>query len=222
MKLTNQELAKKIDHTLLQPNATAEEIKSVCQEAIQFHTASVCVNSVRVKLAAECLSGTDVKPIAVVGFPFGAANTESKVAETERAIKDGAEEIDMVINIGALLDGSDAVVKDDIQAVAEATHAHDKLLKVIIEACYLTDEQKVKACQLAEAAGSDFVKTSTGFGSGGATLHDVELMRQSVSDHVGVKAAGGIHTRDEALAMLEAGANRLGMSATVKALSEES
>lgn len=219
MTLTNQEIAKKIDHTLLKADATADAIKKVCQEAIDFNTASVCVNSARVKLAADYLKDSPVNPIAVVGFPLGASNTESKVTETEQAIADGAEEIDMVINIGALIDGEDAIVEADIKAVADATHKHDKLLKVIIEACYLTDEQKVKACQLAEAAGTDFVKTSTGFGTGGATRHDVKLMRDAVSDHIVVKAAGGIHTKEEAIAMIEAGADRLGMSATVQALS---
>lgn len=220
MALTNQELAKYIDHTLLAPNATAEEIKKVCAEAKQFETASVCVNSYWIPLVAEELKDSTVNPISVVGFPFGAGNTAGTVAECEQAIKDGAEEIDMVINIGALRDKQDDVVREDIAAVADKVHEYGKLLKVIIETVYLTDEEKVRACELSVAAHADFVKTSTGFAGGGATLDDVRLMRETVGDKAGVKASGGIHTKEEALAMIAAGATRLGMSATVAVLSE--
>ncbi|MDO4670949.1 MAG: deoxyribose-phosphate aldolase [Aerococcus sp.] len=220
MELTNQELAKYIDHTLLAANATADDIKKICAEAKQFNTASVCVNSYWIPLVAEELKGSTVNPISVVGFPFGAGNTEGTVAETEQAIKDGAEEIDMVINIGALRDKQDDVVYNDIKAIADKTHEYGKLLKVILETAYLTDEEKIRGCELAIKANADFVKTSTGFGGGGATLADVKLMRETVGDQAGVKASGGIHTREEALAMIEAGASRLGMSATVAVLSE--
>ncbi|MDO4679770.1 MAG: deoxyribose-phosphate aldolase [Aerococcus sp.] len=221
MEMSNQELAKYIDHTLLVANATADDIRKVCAEAKQFNTASVCVNSYWIPLVAAELKDSDVNPISVVGFPFGAGNTEGTVAEAEQAIKDGAEEIDMVINVGALRDKQDDVVKADIQAITDKVHEYNKLLKVIIETVYLTDEEKVRACQLSVEAGADFVKTSTGFAGGGATLADVKLMRETVGDKTGVKASGGIHTREEALQMIEAGATRLGMSATVNVLTED-
>lgn len=170
----------------------------------------------------QLLAGSSVNPIAVIGFPLGASLTEAKVAEAQLAIDAGAKEIDMVINLGALIAGDDQTVVKDIQAVAEACHSKEALLKVIIETSYLTHQQKVKACQLVESAGADFVKTSTGFPDGGATVEDVALMRQTVGDGVQVKASGGIHSYQEAMAMIEAGADRLGLSGTAKVLASTS
>lgn len=220
MTLSKKELAKYIDHTILNPNAKDEDIIRVCKEAKEFDVASVCVNSYMIPLAKRELEGTDVKPISVVGFPFGAGNTVGKVEETKQAIKDGAEEIDMVINVGALRDGKYDYVREDIKAVTDATHEAGKLIKVIIETAYLTDEEKVKACELSKEAGADFVKTSTGYAGGGATVADVKLMRETVGEDMGVKASGGIHTFEETMSMIEAGANRIGMSRTVDVLSE--
>lgn len=220
MDLTKRELAKYIDHTILNPDAKDEDIVRICAEAKKFDVASVCVNSSMIPLAKKELEGTEVKPIAVVGFPFGAGNTVGKVAETKQTIKDGAEEIDMVINIGALRDGKYDFVREDIKAVTDVAHEVGKLIKVIIETAYLTDEEKVKACELSKEAGADFVKTSTGYGGGGATVEDVKLMRATVGEDVGVKASGGIHTFEEAVRMIEAGASRIGMSRTVDILSE--
>lgn len=220
MDLTKRELAKYIDHTILNPDAKDEDIVRICAEAKKFAVASVCVNSSMIPLAKKELEGTEVKPIAVVGFPFGAGNTVGKVAETKQVIKDGAEEIDMVINIGALRDGKYNFVREDIKAVTDVAHEAGKLIKVIIETAYLSDEEKVKACELSKEAGADFVKTSTGYGGGGATVEDVQLMRATVGEGVGVKASGGIHTFEEAVSMIEAGASRIGMSRTVDILSE--
>lgn len=220
MELTRKELAKYIDHTILNPDAKKEDVLKVCQEAREFDVATVCVNASRVALVKEALEGTDVKPIAVIGFPFGAGNTESKVTETKQAIADGAEEIDMVINVGKLHDGDFDYVLADIKAVADACHEEDALLKVIIETSYLSDEEKVKACELSKEAKADFVKTSTGYADGGATEADIALMRETVGEEMGVKASGGIHTYEEALGMIRAGASRIGMSRTVSVLSE--
>jgi deoxyribose-phosphate aldolase len=217
--LTTAQLAKYLDHTNLKPDATAESIKQTCQEAIEYNTASVCVNSHWIPLVAEELKNSSVNPITVVGFPLGATNTETKVYEAITAIDQGAEEVDMVLNVGELLGGNDDFVTADIQKVAEAVHAKGKLLKVILETSYLTNDQIVSGCQDAEKAGADYVKTSTGFSSAGAKLDDVALMRKTVGDRLGVKASGGIHSREEALAMIDAGASRLGVSATVKILS---
>lgn len=216
--LTTAQLAKYLDHTNLKPNATAADIKETCEEAVKYDTASVCVNSHWIPLVAEALKGTAVKPITVVGFPLGATNTATKVYEAITAIDDGAEEIDMVINIGELIGGNNRFVINDIQAIAAAVHAKGKLLKVILETSYLNDDQIVAGCQDAEAAGADYVKTSTGFSSAGAQVADVALMRKTVGDRLGVKASGGIHSRQEALAMIKAGASRLGVSATTKIL----
>ena len=211
-------LAKTIDHTLLKPDASREEVLRLCREAVEYGFASVCVNPSRIALAADALRGTDVTPCCVVGFPLGAIPPESKAAETAVAVKNGAREIDMVINLGAVKDGDWALVTEDIAAVKAA--CGQALLKVIIECCLLTDGEKARACRAAMDAGADFVKTSTGFSKGGATVEDVRLMRQTVGPDMGVKAAGGIHTRAEAEAMIEAGATRIGASAGIKIVSE--
>lgn len=208
------ELNRMIDHTLLKANATRAQIEKLCDEALEYNFASVCVNTCWVPLAHEKLAGSEVKTCCVVGFPLGAMLTEAKAAETRLAVEAGADEVDMVINIGWLLDGEFDAVRDDIAAVVKA--ADGKCVKVIIEACLLTDEQKVKACELSAEAGATFVKTSTGFSTGGATVADVALMRKTVGDRCLVKAAGGIHTADEARAMVEAGADRLGCSAGIQ------
>ena len=212
----DKNLAGMIDHTLLKPDATADKIAQLCFEARKYHFASVCVNPTNVKLCADLLSNSDVKVCTVIGFPLGATSTEVKVFETKNALENGATEIDMVINIGALKAGDSELVARDIREVVAATHEAGALIKVIIEAALLTDDEKVIACLLAKEAGADFVKTSTGFSSGGATVHDVSLMRRSVGPDLGVKAAGGIHTHEEAEQMIAAGATRLGASAGVK------
>lgn len=208
------ELNRMIDHTLLKANATRAQIEKLCGEALEYNFASVCVNTCWVPLAHEKLAGSDVKTCCVVGFPLGAMMTEAKAAETRLAVEAGADEVDMVINVGWLLDGEYDAVRNDIAAVVKA--ADGKCVKVIIEACLLTDEQKVKACELSVDAGATFVKTSTGFSTGGATVADVALMRKTVGNRCLVKAAGGIHTADEARAMVEAGADRLGCSAGIQ------
>ena len=214
-----KELAKYIDHTLLKPDASAAQILKICDEAKQYGFASVCVNPSRIALAAEALKGTDVTPCCVVGFPLGAIPSESKAAETAVAVKNGAREIDMVINIGAAKDGDWALVESDIAAVKAACGDTAKL-KVIIETCLLTDEEKVQACLAAKRANADFVKTSTGFSKAGATAADVKLMRETVGPDMGVKASGGIHNRAEALAMIEAGATRIGASSGIAIVSD--
>jgi deoxyribose-phosphate aldolase len=206
-------LAGKIDHTLLKPDATKEEIQRVCEEARKYHFATVCVNSTYIASVAQLLKGSSTKAIAVVGFPLGAAATATKAFEAREAVKAGAEEIDMVINIGALKSRDLALVFDDIQKVVEASHPHG--VKVILETSNLTDDEKVIGCALAKAAGAAFVKTSTGFGSGGATAEDVALMRRVVGPEMGVKASGGIRTYEDATRMIAAGANRIGASASV-------
>ena len=216
--MDSKQLAKTIDHTLLRPDATKAQVLKVCDEAIKYGFASVCVNPSRIALVAEALKDSDVTPCCVVGFPLGAIPTESKAAEAAVAVRNGAREIDMVINIGAVKDGDWALVEADIAAVKLACGA--ALLKVIIETCLLTDEEKVLACKAAVNAGADFVKTSTGFSTGGATIADVQLMRQTVGPNIGVKASGGIHTRAEAEAMLEAGATRIGASSGVAIVTE--
>jgi len=216
--MNSKQLAKTIDHTLLKPDATRTQILKLCDEAKQYGFASVCVNPSRIALAAEALKGTDVTPCCVVGFPLGAIPTENKAAEAATAVKHGAREVDMVIDIGAAKDGDWAHVEADIAAVKAACGAAK--LKVIIETCLLTDDEKVRACQAAMAAKADFVKTSTGFSRGGATVADVMLMRRTVGPDMGVKAAGGIHNRAEAEAMLAAGATRIGASAGIAIVSE--
>lgn len=220
MHLTRASLAKYMDHTLLKPEATAADIDRIVAEARQFGTASVCVNPYWVARVAAGLAGSGVKTCTVIGFPLGATSTASKVAETRDATAHGAQEIDMVINIGELKSGNDNAVRSDISAVANAAHEAGALLKVIIETCLLSDEEKRRACELSVAGGADFVKTSTGFSTGGATTADITLMRETVGPELGVKASGGIRTLEAAIAMIEAGASRLGVSAAVSILEE--
>ena len=220
VSLTRAELAKYMDHTLLKAAATAEQIDRVVAEAKHYGTASVCVNGYWVPRVHAALKDTDVKTCAVIGFPLGAMSTETKAQETADAVRAGADEIDMVINIGELKAGNDDAVRADIAAVAEAAHKGGAHLKVIIECCLLTDEEKVRASKLTVEGGADFVKTSTGFSTHGATVEDVRLMRETVGPDFGVKAAGGIHSAKEAFAMIEAGATRLGVSASVQILEE--
>ena len=212
-------IASYIDHTMLAPQATVSQIRKLCEEAVKYHFAAVCVNSCHVALCAELLKGTGVNVCTVVGFPLGAMSTKAKAFEAECAVADGAVEIDMVINVGALKDENWTFVEDDIRAVKKACGG--KLLKVILETCLLTDDEIVRACQLSEAAGADYVKTSTGFSKGGATAEAVSLMRKTVGDRLGVKASGGIRDRESALKMIEAGASRLGCSAGVKIMEGE-
>ncbi|MEA4965591.1 MAG: deoxyribose-phosphate aldolase [Oscillospiraceae bacterium] len=211
-------LAARIDHTLLKPDATAGEIRQLCREAKEYGFASVCVNPCRAALAAGALAGSQVGTCCVVGFPLGAATTETKAAEAAEAVRSGAQEIDMVMNLGAAKDGDWTLVEADIAAVKRA--CGPALLKVILETCLLTDGEKIRACLAAKAAGADFVKTSTGFSRGGAVAADVALMRKTVGPEMGVKAAGGIHTRREAEVMLEAGATRIGASCGIAILEE--
>lgn len=220
MHLTRASLAKYMDHTLLKPEATAADIDRVVAEARQFGTASVCVNPYWVARVAAGLAGSGVKTCTVIGFPLGATSTASKVAETRDATAHGAQEIDMVINIGELKAGNDDAVRSDISAVANAANEAGALLKVIIETCLLSNEEKRRACELSVAGGADFVKTSTGFSTGGATTADITLMRATVGPELGVKASGGIRTLEAAIAMIEAGATRLGVSAAVSILEE--
>ena len=212
----DDQLAHMIDHTILKPDASQDEIAQLCYEARKYHFASVCVNPTNVKLCSELLAGSDVLVCTVVGFPLGATPTEVKVFETQQAIRDGATEVDMVINVGALKSKDYELVERDIASIANACHAGNAILKVIIEAALLTDEEKVAACQLAKVAQADFVKTSTGFGPGGATPDDVALMRHVVGPTIGVKAAGGIRSFEDAQKMIAAGASRIGASASVK------
>ena len=218
MDMENIELAGMIDHTILKADATTSQIDKVCQEAKQYNFASVCVNSSWISRCAELLKNSDVMVCTVIGFPLGAASTPAKAAEATAAVQQGADELDMVINIGQLLDSEFEFVINDIAAVVNA--ASGKTVKVIIEICYLDNEQIVKACQLCKEAGADFVKTSTGFGTGGATVEAIRLMRQTVPD-LGVKASGGIRTREDALRMIEAGASRIGASAGIAILEGE-
>lgn len=214
------EIAHIIDHTLLKPDATQAQIAQLCHEARKYGFAAVCVNPANVKLVAQLLKGSSVAVCTVVGFPLGATLTEVKAYEAQKAIEDGATEIDMVINIGALKSKDYDLVKRDIATVVRTCHNNEAICKVIIEAALLTDEEKIKACQLAKEAGADYVKTSTGFGPGGATVEDVALMRRVVGPKMGVKAAGGIRTFEAARQMIKAGATRIGASAGVKIVQE--
>jgi deoxyribose-phosphate aldolase len=213
-------VARLIDHTILKPEATRAEVKQVCAEAIKFEFANVCVNSFWTKFVAAELRDSPVKVCTVAGFPLGAASTAAKVAETLAALKDGAEEIDMVINIGALRGGEREIAKSDIQAVVLASHGHGAIVKVIIETALLDETQKILACRLSQDAGADFVKTSTGFSKAGATVADVTLMRRTVGRVMGVKASGGIRTLADLKAMVAAGATRVGASASVRIVEE--
>ena len=201
---------KLIDHTLLKQDATPEQIVKLCNEAEEYDFMSVCVNPAYVPLASECLSDSDVKVCTVIGFPLGMNLTRTKVDEAKLAISQGADEIDMVINVGMLKNGNDDYVEEEIRLLKEV--AGNKVLKVIIETCLLTDDEKVRACIAAKNAGADFVKTSTGFSTGGATAADVALMRKTVGPDMGVKASGGVRTHEDLLAMVEAGATRIGTS----------
>ncbi|EMG29072.1 hypothetical protein X560_1410 [Listeria fleischmannii 1991] len=211
------DIAKMIDHTALKPETTKGDILKLTAEAKEYRFASVCVNPTWVKLASTELAGTGVDVCTVIGFPLGANTTAVKAFETSDAIQNGATEVDMVINIGELKDKNDDVVLSDIKAVVEA--AKGTLVKVIIETCLLTDDEKVRACQLAVEAGADFVKTSTGFSTGGATATDIALMRKTVGPNIGVKASGGVRTKEDVLKMIEAGATRIGASAGVAIVS---
>ncbi|SMQ82974.1 deoxyribose-phosphate aldolase [Bacillus sp. OV166] len=212
MATTN--IAAMIDHTLLKPEATRQQIESLCQEAKKYKFASVCVNPTWVSTAKELLQGSGVMVCTVIGFPLGAATSETKAFETKNAIENGAEEVDMVINIGALKDHNDELVEKDIRAVVEAAKgkAHTK---VIIETSLLTKEEKIRACELSVKAGADFVKTSTGFSTGGATAEDIALMRKTVGPDLGVKASGGVRNTEDVQKMIEAGATRIGASSSI-------
>jgi deoxyribose-phosphate aldolase len=220
MKYTYEELAGMIDHSLLHPTMTDKELEDGCKQAVQFGVASVCIKPYYVKRTAELLKGSRVLAGCVIGFPHGNSATESKRYETELACRDGAVEIDMVINVGALKSGDLRTVERDIEAVVEPCRQCGAISKVIIEAALLTDEEKITACTLSKAAGADFVKTSTGFGPGGATAADVALMRRVVGAEMGVKAAGGVRDLDGLKAMVAAGATRVGASAGVKIVQE--
>jgi len=219
---TAHDWARLVDHTLLKPEATENDIKKLCQEAVQYGFASVCVNPSWVKKASEFLRGSTIPVCTVIGFPLGATLSDVKAYEARRAIFDGAREVDMVINIGALKSGDDCTVEDDIRAVALAAHENGVLLKVIIETALLTDDEKVRACLASKNAGADFVKTSTGFAKGGATVEDVALMRRVVGANLGVKASGGVKGIEDARAMFEAGATGIGASVGVKIAQEAS
>ena len=216
MSLGRNEIAALIDHTLLKPEATEADIRKICGEAREYGFASVCVNPYWVPVVAAELAGSAVKVCSVVGFPLGASATEIKVAETVAAIRAGAREIDMVINIGELRGGNTDAVSNDIRAVVSAAHEGGAIVKVILETALLDDEQKIAACRLSKDAGAEFVKTSTGFGPGGATVEDVALMRKTVGAEMGVKASGGIRTLEDLQKMAAAGATRIGTSAGVK------
>lgn len=215
-----QDWASLVDHTLLKPEATETDIKRLCDEAAQFRFASVCVNPTWVRAAACNLRGTNVPVCTVIGFPLGATLPDVKAYEARRAILDGAREVDMVINVGALKSGDDCAVEHDIRAVVEAAHEYGVLCKVIIETALLTDDEKVRACLAAKRAGADFVKTSTGFAKGGATVADVALMRRTIGAEMGVKASGGVKGISDARQMVEAGATRIGASVGVKIAQE--
>ncbi|SKA80580.1 deoxyribose-phosphate aldolase [Clostridium sp. USBA 49] len=208
------DIAKYIDHTLLKPEATAEDVKKLCKEALEYNFASVCVNGCYTKLVSTELFGSGVKTCTVVGFPLGAMSKEAKAFETIDAIKNGANEIDMVINIGALKDKNYTLVKEDIEEVVNAAKGK-AIVKVIIETCLLTEEEKIKACEIAKEAKADFVKTSTGFSTGGATVEDIALMRKVVGEDLGVKASGGIRDYKTAMDMINAGASRIGCSNSI-------
>lgn len=222
--MTTNKVAAMIDHTLLKADARRDQVQQLCKEAKEYNFASVCVNPTWVRFASEQLIGSEVKVCTVIGFPLGATTPETKAFETQNAIENGAGEVDMVINIGALKDGNNELVEKDIKAVVDAAKGK-ALTKVIIETSLLTDEEKVRACQLAVQAGTDYVKTSTGFSTGGATVEDIKLMRETVGPDLGVKASGGVRNTADAKMMIEAGATRIGASsgvAIVNGLTSES
>ncbi len=214
--LANKGVARKIDHTLLKPEATADDITALCEEAKKYQFASVCINPGYVSLCSDLLKGSGVKVCTVIGFPLGSTTTETKRFEAEQAIKNGAEEIDMVINVGQLKQGNYDYVFNDVNQVVLAAKKKGDICKVILETALLTDQEKIKACIICKHAGADFVKTSTGFSKGGATVGDIALMKYVVGSSVGVKASGGIRSREDANAMIASGADRIGASASVK------
>ncbi len=218
--LSGNTLARWIDHTLLKPEAAPEQVEELCDEARRFEFATVCVNPIFVPLSRRLLEGSPVLVCTVVGFPLGATLTAAKVEETRIAIAEGAQEIDMVIPVGMLKSGAYGMVEEDIRALGEVSHKSGALVKVILEMALLSQQEKIAGCLISQKAGADFVKTSTGFGPGGATVEDVELMRRVVGPHMGVKAAGGVRTLADAASMLNAGATRLGTSAGVKIMQE--
>ena len=218
MEYTKKNVAGMIDHTLLKADATEAQIAKLCQEAKEHGFASVCVNPGYVPEAAEALKGTDVRVCTVIGFPLGATSSEAKAAETADAIAKGAAEVDMVVNVGRIKSGNWDYVRSDIAAVVNAARGR-ALTKVSIETCLLTDDEKIRVCEIAKDAGADFVKTSTGFSTGGATAADIALMRKTVGPDMGVKASGGIHSTEEAIALIEAGASRIGASAGIAIIS---
>jgi deoxyribose-phosphate aldolase len=220
MTLTESEIARLIDHTLLKPDATQDEIRKLCEEALQYQFASVCVNPWNVAQSAELLRGSTVKVCTVLGFPLGATLPEVKVFEAQKSIERGAQEIDMVINIGALKSGLLPAVEADIHGVVAASHHGGAICKVIIETCLLTREEKIQASLAAKNAGADFVKTSTGFSTAGATPEDVRLIRETIGPNTGIKAAGGVRTLEDLQKMVEAGATRIGASAGVKIIQQ--
>nr|WP_072513964.1 deoxyribose-phosphate aldolase [Ndongobacter massiliensis] len=213
------ELNRMIDHTLLKPEATEEQVRKLCEEARAHHFFSCCVNGRFVPLVHSLLKDSDVATCCVIGFPLGASSTAAKVAEAQQAIADGADEIDMVLSVGALKEGNDEAVRGEIAQIKDVVGT--RVLKVILETCLLTQEEKQRACRLAVEAGADFVKTSTGFSTGGATVEDVRLMKETVGDACQVKASGGVRTRADALAMIEAGASRIGASSGIAIVSGE-
>ncbi len=214
LQMEKNKLARMIDHTLLKPDACEEGVRKLCQEALEYKFASVCINPGYVQLCADLLKGSEVKVCTVIGFPLGATTSDTKAFETRDAISKGAQEVDMVINVGKLKDKDLEYVKKDIEAVVNEAKGK-ALTKVIIETCLLNDEEKVTACKIAKEAGADFVKTSTGFSTGGATFEDIKLMRETVGANMGVKASGGVRSYEDTMKMIEAGATRIGASASI-------
>ena len=220
MRLTPHDIAKMLDHSTLQPFLTDEDIRKGCELALRYDTASVCARPCDMPLVASLLRGSDVKVCTVIGFPHGTHRTAIKVAEAKQALADGCTELDMVINISKLLGGDEDYVRDEIRQIVQVAHEAGALVKVILETCYLTDAQKVTACHLSEEAGADFVKTSTGYGTKGCTIQDLQLMRRSVSERVQVKGSGGIRDLDTVLSARAVGATRCGVSATAAIMAE--
>lgn len=220
MALTPHDIAKMLDHSTLQPYLTEDDIRRGCELALKYDCASVCARPCDVPILAEMLHGSDVKVCTVIGFPHGAHETAMKLAESRLALDEGCDELDMVLNIGKMKHGDHDYVREEIRQIAELAHSRGAIVKVILETCYLTDEEKVAACRLSEEAGADFVKTSTGYGSKGCTIEDLKLMRASVSDRVRVKGSGGIRDLDTVLSARAVGASRCGVSATEKIMAE--
>lgn len=220
MAITPHDIAKMLDHSTLQPFLTEADIRRGCELALKYDCASVCARPCDVPILAEMLAGSDVKVCTVIGFPHGSHETAIKVTEAQLALSQGCTELDMVINIGRMIAGDTVYVKNEIKLLADAAHQQGAILKVILETCYLTDEQKIECCKLAEEAGADFVKTSTGYGSKGCTIDDLKLMRAAVSEHVQVKGSGGIRDLDTVLSARAVGAARCGVSATAKIMEE--